>query len=235
MNNTNNQSAYAGFLRAKDIFMNAWMPSFNNVQDCENYVNGLKFSQHEIRLETLITNNSATFKFALTNNQNNSANQIFATENRLQIQDSLIGYEYGLFIAATTGTTDTAFKLDTYPNTQDFIAADVAALQSSFYSNGSLGITANKDIIMPYRGLFNHLYRPQTQQTAALGAGSPADQIRGAEDGMITMEPNILLIGSKGYDIVIQLPAAMSSGTLSNVRAVLIFRGYLAQNSTPVS
>jgi hypothetical protein len=87
---------------------------------------------------------------------------------------------------------------------------------------------------MPYRGLFNHWYKGQTQQTAALGAASPADQIRGAEDGFITDEPNILLIGSKGYIPQIILPAAIAL-TSTHVRAVLIFKGILAQNSTSVS
>jgi hypothetical protein len=87
---------------------------------------------------------------------------------------------------------------------------------------------------MPYRGLWNHLYNPQTQQTNPLGAGSPGDQVRGAEDGMVTMEPNILLVGSKGYLPEIVLKSALASAA-ANLRAVLIFRGVLAQNSTSVS
>jgi hypothetical protein len=95
-------------------------------------------------------------------------------------------------------------------------------------------MNVNNDVVIPYRGLFNHWYKPQTQQTAALGAGSPGDQIRGAEDGMITFEPNAILIGSKGYQPQIVLPAAMASAA-QFLRCILIFRGILAQNSTVVS
>jgi|SRR5690606_11943644 len=235
MNNTNNESARQSYLRAKQFFMNAWLPSFNgDIEKCQNYIDSLKFSQTEIRLEVGLTTNATQFKFALTGNQQNSSGLVFLTENRLDLQDSFICNEYGVFVAQTSGQNDTAFKLRTYGNLDTFAAADAAALDSTFYSNGALRILCNKDVIMPYRGLFNHWYKPQTQQTAALGVGSPDDQIRGAEDGMITCEPNILLIGSKGYDISIDLKTNLASAA-ANLRAVIIFRGILAQNSTPVS
>jgi len=113
-------------------------------------------------------------------------------------------------------------------------AADAAALDSTFYSHGKYVLKANNDVIMPYRGLFNHWYKGQTQQTAALGAASPDDQIRGAEDGMITAEPNIVLIGSKNYQPTIELPTALASAAAFE-RCILIYRGILAQNSTVVS
>jgi hypothetical protein len=92
----------------------------------------------------------------------------------------------------------------------------------------------NNDVIIPFRGLLNHWYKPQTQQTAALGPASPQDQFRGAEDGFITQEPNLLLIGSKAYVPQIELPAALSSAA-EFLRCVLIFRGILAQNSTVIN
>lgn len=235
MNNTNNESARASYLRAKEFFRNAWLPSFNgDIAKCNAYIDSLKMSQTEIRLEVGLTATATQFKFALTGNMQNSSGVQFLTENRLDLQDSLICNEMGIFVAQTSGVNDTAYQLSTYGNTQRFAAADAAALNSTFYSNGSLRILCNKDVIMPYRGLFNFLYKPQTQQTAALGAGSPDDEIRGAQDGMITVEPNILLIGSKGYDITIDLKTNLASAA-ANMRAVIIFRGVLAQNSTPVS
>lgn len=235
MNNTNNLLAREGYMRARQIFINAWLPSFGmDQQRTADYVDGLKLSQNEIRLECNLTTTNTQFRFGLTSTQQNTSNFQFPTENRLDMQDSMVANEYGIFIAQTTGNNDSAYNLRTYPNTQEFAAADVAALQSTFYSNGAFRMTCNNDVIMPYRGLFNHLYRPQTQQTAALGAGSPADQIQGSECGMITLEPNILLIGSKGYIPEIVLPAALASAA-ANLRCVLIFRGILAQNSTSVS
>lgn len=235
MNNTNNQSARQAFTRAKEIFFNAWIGSFSgDSKACEEYVEGLKLSQHEVRLEVNLVTTATQFKFGLTPNQQNTTGVNFVTENRLQMQDSLVCSEYGIYVAQTAGNNDSAFPLRTYPNTVDFAAADAAALRTTFYSNGYLRISCNNDVIVPYRGLFNHLYKPQTQQTAALGPASPDDQVRGAEDGMVTMEPNLLFVGSKGYEISVNLPVALASAA-ANIRCILILRGVLAQNSTPVS
>lgn len=237
MNNTNNMSARDSFIRAKEIFVSAFMSNFINKggeQACRQFVNSLKLSQSEIRLEVNLSVNNNSFTFGVLNNQANSNNVQFATEKRLNQSDTLCVNEYGIYVGQASGNNDAAYNLNTYGNTQIFAAADAAALDSTFYSNGGFQITCNNDIVAPYRGLFNHWYKPQTQQTAALGAGSPKDQIRGAEDGMITMEPNILLIGSKNYQPQIVLPAAMASAA-ANLRCVLIMRGILAQNSTVVS
>lgn len=238
MNNTNNYSARESFRTAKDLFFAAFRNLFpdgtGGTNACWNFVNSRKLSQSEIRLEVQLTATSNTFNFGLTTNNPNSGGVVFNTENRLQMQDSLVVSEYGIFVGNPASATDTAYQIKTYGSQPTFAAATANALNSDFYSNGSFRITANNDVVMPYRGLFNHWYRGQTQQTAAFGAGSPEDQIRGSEDGMITAEPNILLIGSKGYIPQIVLPANLASVD-AFTRAIVIFRGVLAQNSTSVS
>ncbi len=224
------------FDEARKTFYQAWIKSFNMDNDaCWAYVNGLKLSQNETRHEVGMNTTSTTFQFAVTNNDQTRDGIIYKTERRLRQQDTLLVNEYGIFVAQTDGTqTDNTFELKTYGNTTTFAVADANALNSAFYSNGSFGITVNNDIVMPYRGLFNHLYKPQTQQTAALGANSPADQIRGAEDGFITAEPNVFLIGSKGYQPIITLTKALASAA-AGIRAILITRGILAQNATVIN
>jgi len=235
MNSTNNQSARMSFDVAKRLLFDAWIGTFNNnAAECQRWVNNRKLSQHEIRLEVGLNTINNRFVFGVTPNQFNSSNITFPTENRLMLQDSLIVSEYGLFVAQTTGSTDTAFTLETYGNPNIFAAADAAALNSTFYSNGYFTTKVNNDVVIPYRGLFNHWYKPQTQQTAPLGPGSPQDQLRGAEDGFITQEPNLLLIGSKNYIPEIVLPSSLASAS-SNIRAILIYKGVLAQNSTVVN
>ena len=235
MNNTNNLSARQSFDIAKQILYASWINNFgNNSAECNKWVNSRKLSQGEIRLEVELNTAGNSFTFGVTPNQASSTNVVFNTENRLNLQDSLIASEYGIFVGQPASRTDTAWTLNTYGNTQVFAAADAAALDSTFYSNGFFLMKVNNDVIIPYRGLFNHWYKPQTQQTAALGAGSPKDQLRGAEDGTITMEPNILLIGSKNYQPQIQLPSNLASAA-AFMRCVLIFRGVLAQNSTVVN
>jgi hypothetical protein len=242
VNNTNNLSARASYDKAKQVLYSAWIDSFSTVPGaptaneqaaCWNWVNNRKLSQGEIRLEVELNTTNNSFVFGVTPNQVNSSNVTFITETRLNLQDSLIANEYGIFVCKPASRTDTGFLLRTYGNTQDF-PTGASALDSTFYSNGSFQVKCNNDVVVPYRGLLNHWYKPQTQQTAALGAASPGDQIRGAEDGFITDEPNILLIGSKNYVPVINLVSNLAAVD-ANTRAVLIFRGINAQNSTVIN
>lgn len=225
---------------AKRVLFNAWIESFKNPDNtyntraCWQWVNGRKLAQSEIRLEVNLTTTANNFAFAVTNSQDNTSAVKFQTETRLNLQDSLIAAEYGIFVGQASGNTDTAYLLNTYGNTQNFAAADAAALDSTFYCNGGFQMKVNNDVIIPYRGLYNHLYRPQTQQTAPIGPASPKDQLRGAEDGFVTYEPNILLIGSKNYVPEIVLKGSLASAA-ANLRSVLIFRGILAQNSTVIN
>lgn len=235
MNNTNNMSARQSYDIAKTILYNAWIGSFGgDGAACRAWVDARKLSQHEIRLEVELNTTSNRFVFGLTSQQPNSTNVVFPTENRLTLQDSLICSEYGVYVGLPTSRTDTAFQLHTYGNTQVFTAAQAAAIDNGFFCNGWLETQVNGDVIIPYRGLFNHWYKPQTQQTAALGPGAPGDQVRGAEDGCITQEPNLLLVGSKNYIPQIVLPGSLAS-VANFTRAVIIYKGVLAQNSTVIN
>ena len=240
MNNTNNTSAYEAYMRGKQQFYDAFLPSFiadgkpNPAGRCKDYVESLKFSQGEIRLEVNLTAAATNFRFAVTNTDQNTTGVIFTTEKRLKPQDSLLATEYKIEIAQTAGNTDANYQRQTYPNTQAFAAADVITLRNIFYDNGDFQVQCNGDDVIPYRQLRNHLYEPQTQQTAALGANSPADQIRGAEDGFITLSPSLILVGSKGYVPQVNLKTALT-GLSANVRCILTFAGLLAQNSTVFS
>lgn len=238
LNTTNNFSARESFIQAKKMFYRAFRDKFpqgeGGDRDCAAFVESLKLSQSEIRLEVQLDALRNSFVFGLTPNQANSNNVQFVTERRLNLQDSLVVNEYGVFAANPASQADHAYQLQTYGDIVNFTTAQAAALNSTFYSNGYLQVRANNDVVIPYRGLFNHLYRPQTQQTAALAATSPGNQIRGAEDGFITAEPNLILIGSKNYVPEIVLPGALAS-VAAFERAVIIFRGVLAQNSTVVS
>jgi hypothetical protein len=77
---------------------------------------------------------------------------------------------------------------------------------------------------------------PQSQQVAAAANqnGIAQDQIDNSSDGLIPVEPNVLFIGSKGNVITVTLPAAMAAVD-ANMRAILVFRGVLAQNSTIIT
>lgn len=242
MNSTNNISARAAFENAKKMFYNAFRDKFApgamGASECARFVNNLKLSQSEIRTEVQLTTTANNFTFGLTTQQSSTGQTApFNTEQRLNLQDSLCVSEYGLFVAKPTSATDTTYVLNTYGNASIFSTANVAAaINGTLYANGQFKMTCNNDVLIPSRGLFNHYYVGQTQYGVGVTAQTvfPIDQKRGAEDGFITSEPNLVLVGSKNYIPQIVLPAALAA-VETYQRAVLVFRGILAQNSTVVS
>lgn len=235
MNNTNNWSARQSFDHARLMFARAQSDKFPSFQKAMDWANSLKLSQSEIRCEVKLTATATKFTFGLTAVDPNTDGVIFNTERRLNQQDTLCVNEYGIFIRNPSSATSTIDTLRTYCNANIFATANViTALNGTFYSHGFFVITVNNDVIMPYRGLWNHFYRPQVQQIAAAAATAVDDQVRGAEDGFITAEPNIVLIGSKRYQPVIEIPVLLAAAE-THQRAVLILRGILAQNSTIIN
>ena len=239
MNSTNNATARASFEHAKNMFAKAMLDKFGRSWGrAREWAEGLKLSQSEIRCEVKLTTSTNVFTFGVTTVQQNTDNTIFNTEKRLNQQDSLCVTEYGIFVRKPSSATDTTDSLQSYPNPNIFSTANVAgALRGTFYSHGGFLIKVNNDIVLPYRGLFNHLFTPVTQKSGVTASSTVPlyeDQLRGAEDGFITCEPNIVLIGSKNYVPQIELPAPLAAAE-THQRAVLIFRGILAQNSTIVN
>jgi len=248
LNSTNNLGARAAFDHARVMFAKAMLDKFiekYGIQAAWNHAmkwaNSLKLSQNEIRSEVQLTTTSQRFIFGVTTVQSSSgASGKFNTEVPLNQQDSLCVTEYGIFMRDPASATSTIDDLNTYADVATYATANVqTAINGTFYSHGNFRMTVNNDIVIPFRGLFNHKYVPQTQNLAvvapATGIQTAAlNQIRGAEDGFVTCEPNIVLIGSKNYVPEIVLPVSLAAVEASQ-RAVLIFRGILAQNSTVIN
>lgn len=244
LNYNNNIAARDSLRKAKDVLFNSMWDKFLDKTKGderaakmlgEDWVNNRKWSQSEVRLEVELNTQTSNFLFALTNNDQNTNGLIFRTEQRLDSQDTLVASEYGVFLGNPTSRDDTTYDVFSYANIVAFAAADIPGLRGTFFKNGSFYCTADKDVVIPYRGLIAHYKANQTQQTAALGAGSPQDQVDGSEDGYITAEPNFYLIGTKGYRPQIVMKTALTSLTNQFTRAIIIFRGNLAQNSTSFS
>lgn len=244
LNYNNNIAARDTLRKSKEVLFNSMLNKFQDKypgdpmraqNECMAWVDNRKWSQSEIRLEVELNTTSSNFLFAVTQQDQNTTGFRFITEQRLDLQDTLVASEHSVFLANPTSRDDVNFDLFSYANAVAFAAADIAPLRGDFFKNGFLYVTADKDVIIPYRGLLSHYNANQTQQTAALGAASPQDEVKGVEDGFITDEPNLYIIGSKGYRPSIILPKALSSLTNEFTRAVLIFRGNLAQNSTVIN
>ncbi len=232
----NSIAARDDFNVAVQIFNNAFNPMYlANGMTNANYnpafdaVAAFRLSQSVLRLEQPTTATSTVYNFPVLTNIQNQA-QAFNTEVRLNIQDSFVPTHVGFFLALPSSTSDTTFKLMTYAN--PFILTNATQMQA--YYNGTMSIMINNVQYTQKWDLWRHWVTNQTQQTAALGAGSPEDQFAGSDDGFYPMQPFILLIGSQNIQLNINLPIAPTAVD-ANSRLVVMLRGILAQNSTVVN
>lgn len=186
-----------------------------------------KLTQSYVRLEQALVAGQTLYTFPVLANQGAT----FNTEQRLNLQDSLVISSIGVFLSLPTSATDAAYKLFAYPNFF-FFAANAAPAQALY--NGRLNISVNNNTILPAWDLQRHWITTDVQQNAAVAAAVFQDKYNGSENGYFPCEPNLVLVGSKNYQVTIQLPAGIATVSALS-RVVIVFRGILAQNSTVVS
>ena len=184
-------------------------------------------SQSYLRFENTLSTTKTSYDFGVLNNQSISGSTQYATEQRLNLQDAFYISELMLYIGKASSTTDSSYKLSTYPSTTVFTTG--ASSLFTLY-NGVLSLTVNNRQIVPASDITKFLQVPQTQATAA--TNSPVDQFDGAWANVV--EPNLVLIGSKNSLFNITIPSAFTTLD-ANTRVVILCRGVLAQNVTVVS
>jgi hypothetical protein len=186
-------------------------------------------SQSYLRFENTLSTTKTSYDFGVLNNQSIAGSQQFPTEQRLNLQDAFYISEIMVYIGKAASTTDSAYKLNTYPSSTVFTTSGAAAALYTLY-NGVLSLTVNNRQIVPNSDIVKFLQTPQTQATAA--TNSPIDQFDGAWSNVV--EPNLVLIGSKNSLFNITIPSAFAALD-ANTRVVILCRGILAQNVTVVS
>jgi hypothetical protein len=207
--------------------------------NAKNLVNNAGFSagqavlsQSYIRSEVSMSTTTTSYQVPILVNSVGAGTN-FATNNLLNLQDAFVVSSIGIFVAIPAASTTTAFPLYTYPNASAFSTVGAAAALYNLY-NGKLSVVVNNRQIVPSWDLYRHLYVPQTQQGAASTA-TTIDQNDATEFGYYPVEPNIVLVGSKNNVISLELPGAISTLQATTApRIVVIMRGILAQNVTPV-
>lgn len=207
--------------------------------NAKNLVNNAGFSagqavlsQSYIRSEVAMSTSTTSYQIPILVNST-GANTNFPTNQLLQLQDAFVVSSIGVFVSIPAASTTTAFPLYTYPNASAFTTSGAAAALYNLY-NGKLSVVVNNRQIVPAWDLYRHLYVPQTQQGAASTA-TTIDENDATEFGYYPVEPNIVLVGSKNNVISLELPGAISTLQASTApRIVVIMRGILAQNVTPV-
>ncbi len=194
-------------------------------------------SQSYLRLEVSLSTSITNYQFpVLVNDVSASATAATNLEQRLNLQDAFYVSQIGLFFGVPSSSTATNFQLCTYPNTTVFSAANTATSLFNWY-NSSLSLTVNNRQIVPAYDLYRHYSVPQTQTAADIYYSASGIDSRDQQDGgtsaFYPIEPGWVLVGSKQNTLQVQLASAMQA-VETNSRAILILRGHLAQNVTPV-
>jgi hypothetical protein len=192
-------------------------------------------SQGYIRTEVALSTTKTSYQFPILVNDNINGTS-FNTSNLLNLQDAFYVSSFGLFFAKPSSSTDTTFQMVTYPNASIFSTANTASSLYTWY-NSSLQLVVNNRQIIPSYDLYRHYSVPQQQTTANADYTTSGiaykDQQDGGMSGFYPVEPGWVLVGSKNNTLTVNLPQAMTA-VETNSRAILVFRGHLAQNVTPV-
>jgi len=207
-------------INAREVFRNAQMALINANASVPGFdVSVFKLTQGFLRLEQLAVTNRTQYVFPVLINQEPKTNN----EQRLNLQDSFVIAEIGVFLCKKAAEGDTAFVSQTYPNPTVFTTG---APELTKLYNGQLEISVNNNVLLPAWDIDRHYNAPRTQ--------TPTVSNNLSVDGFYPMEPNIILVGSKNNRLVLTLGEAFD--TVDPFTYIqLYFRGVLAQNSTNVS
>lgn len=195
-------------------------------------------TQSTLRLEQALIVGRTQYTFGVLTSDLGSANsQPTTTEVRLRQQDSFITSNIAFRLGEPTALADATYVDTTYPSPAIFNAAGEAAALEILYK-AQLKITVNGTVVIPTLHMGRFRFVPTTQKVAAAANqnGIAYDAIDNSSDGVMIMEPNVVLIGSKGNIIEVNLPSGITViGTAGFTRMIQEYRGLLAQNSTIIT
>lgn len=209
----------------------------NAVKICQkyqiDYEGASPISQSTLRLEQTLTAGATQYTFAVLVNDNGPAGTKFPTEIRLNQQDSFIASTLAIRLGLPSSAADCSYVDHSYPNPIVF-ATGAASLGTVYKSY--MKVTINNVVKIPtlQLGRFRQVQFAQQATAAANQNGIAQDSIDEATDGVMLVEPNIILIGSKNNLITVTLPAAMATVD-AGTRLIMEWRGVLVQNSTIIT
>jgi hypothetical protein len=211
-------------------------------------------SQSYLRFETNAVASATNYKFDVLVNETAYTPTTGNTTNKLNLQDAFVANQLGVYLAVpgTTAATYNEYRPLTYPTIGNISGApgnfaSATALQALSFYNGFLSLTVNQRTVIPYWDLMRHYKVTNTQAngaTAQFGGTLTAytaplhmngeDSVNLADDGMFPVEPNLVFAGNKKHDLNITLPVGIA-GIPTGLRIVIIARGILCQNTTPIN
>ncbi len=184
-----------------------------------------------LRLEQFISAATTQYTFpVLSGVVSAGATSVIPTEVRLEQNDNFHIGAVGFYLAVTAASADTAFRLQTEAN-ELFLGSAAIALNYLNIYNGTMKINVNQvDVVTNWR-LSQHMFTGQTQRLSAT-VNTNFSQIDLQQDGLIEMQPNIMLSGAYTNTITVNLPGAVTSAlAANNSRMVIIYDGLRAQNA----
>ena len=204
-----------------------------NVLNLQNGINDNLLVNHSIRGEVALSTSGTTFQIPLI--ATNSA-ATTNTSNLLALQDMFVINKIGVFVAAPSSATDTAYKLFSYGDKTVFTGGADAAVEGMF-SNAFLKYTNNQRVVLPYWDLKRHHFVPRTQTAANAWYSASGETLvnseDGTSDGFYPVEPSVLLNGAGNAVMELDLKGALSAVTTYQ-RLVIILRGILLQNASSI-
>jgi len=219
----NNVTARENFnnARAALIQANINTPGF----DIRNF----KLTQSFLRLEQLLTLTNTQLRFPVLVTEQPITNN----EQRLNLQDSFVISAVRFSLVAKASAVDTAFIAQTYPDPTIFTTG-AAALRAVY--NAVFNLSVNNNMLIPAWPLDQHYLAPQTQSQAAIPdvSGALVNQKDNSTDGFIPCEPNIILVGTKNNELVVNLKNALTAVDANTYLQCELY-GILAQNSTSIA
>lgn len=217
----NNVTQRLVYENAKSQVIRAFGPNYNEDQ--------IRMTQSYLRLEAAMVAGKTSYNFLVQANQGNP----FNTEKRLNLQDSFVISEVGIFVAKPSGATDAKFPLLTFPDPTVFSTGTTAADLEVLYNAGEMQILVDNVQYVPAWDVQKHKYIGQTQASMIASPETAKNQYDGSSAGMYPMEPNLILVGSKNNVVNITLPNGIDT-VETNSRIIILYRGLLVQNSTTV-
>ncbi len=199
----------------------------------------VRLTQSTLILSKPISASQTTYSFDVLETQNST---IVNTEQRLNLNDEFIITSLGIYLQATVtdgmGAVSYGTKWFSYVPSQ--VNAGAGVLNPVY--NGSLQIAVNNVVYLDKFDSGKSLCVPRTQDAnfttpnnATLGSTNYA------KDGMVSIEPTLVLSGAKKNNLVLNLASAaapfnltVNSNTGSTIykfeRVAIIMRGLNAQN-----
>jgi hypothetical protein len=202
----------------------------------------VRLTRSTLYLSKPISTSSTTYSFDVLETQNST---LATNELRVNLNDEFICTSIGVYIETliTDKTNNVVYGTKLLPYAPMQLKSTFAGLTS--FWNGALQIAVNNIIYLDKFDTAKCQVVPRTQENPASAATTILNAVMGStnfgKDGMIEIEPMLVLSGAKKNTITLSLPAAITaptvdvavdSGTitLTAQRVVFVARGLNAMN-----